>query len=118
MNANNLEIFRRSYVYSIEVHKITLKFPKIEQYGGMADQLRRSAKLIASNILEGYTKQNFHKNEFKRFLIISLGSCNETILWIEYAKDLGYINYQEYKKYKNSYNELSKMINAFIKNMI
>lgn len=41
---NDLEIYNISYKLMLEIHKITLTYPKIEQFGGIADQLRRSSK--------------------------------------------------------------------------
>ena len=87
----NLGIYQLSYKLMIEIHKLTLTFPKIEQYGGIADQLRRSSKSITANIVEGFGKQHFFKGEFKRMLVYSIGSCDETILWIKASRDLGYI---------------------------
>ncbi|WP_280739554.1 four helix bundle protein [Mesorhizobium opportunistum] len=39
--AKDLEVYKRAYAVSLEIHKATLAFPKIEQYA-LADQLRRS----------------------------------------------------------------------------
>ena len=43
----DLEVFQRAYRLSLEVHKLTLSFPSIEQQG-LADQLRRASKSILS----------------------------------------------------------------------
>ena len=75
MRVEELRIYKRSYSVSIYIHQITLTFPKIEQYGGIADQIRRSSKSIVANIVEGYSKQNFYKADFKKMLIYSLASC-------------------------------------------
>ena len=101
----------------IEIHKLTLTFPKIEQYGGIADQLRRSSKSITANIVEGFGKQHFFKGEFKRMLVYSIGSCDETILWIKASRDLGYITTKEANKYLKEYLILVKKISSFTKNM-
>ena len=114
----------------IEIHKLTLTFPKIErpsesdnpatkwgQYGGIADQLRRSSKSITANIVEGFGKQHFFKGEFQRMLVYSIGSCDETILWIKTAKDLGYMDKVSSNKYLNEYQILVKKLSSFVKNM-
>ncbi|TGP25104.1 MULTISPECIES: four helix bundle protein [unclassified Mesorhizobium] len=51
--AKDLEVYRRAYAVSLEVHKATLVFPKIEQYA-LADQMRRSSKAICANLAEGF----------------------------------------------------------------
>ena len=113
----NLIIYKVSYKLMIDVHKLTLKFPKIEQYGGIADQLRRSSKSITAIIVEGFGKQHFYKDDFKRMLVYSIGSCDETILWIKASRDLGYIHNEVANKYLNEYQILVKKISSFTKNL-
>ena len=114
---NDLDIYNIAYKLMIDIHKLTLSFPKIEQYGGIADQLRRSSKSIAANIVEGFGKQHFFKGEFFRMLVYSIGSCDETILWIKTSKDLGYIEDKVAKRYIKEYQILVKKISSFTKNM-
>ena len=113
----NLTIYQIAYKLMLEIHKLTLSFPKIEQYGGIADQLRRSSKSIPANIVEGFGKQHFFKGEFQRMLVYSIGSCDETILWIKASRDLGYISKDRAKNYLNEYQILVKKISSFTKNM-
>ncbi|TGT90609.1 four helix bundle protein, partial [Mesorhizobium sp. M5C.F.Ca.ET.164.01.1.1] len=53
--ARDLEVYKRAYAVSLEIHKATLAFPRIEQYA-LADQLRRSSKAICANLAEGFAK--------------------------------------------------------------
>ena len=101
----------------LKIHKESLKFPKIEQYNGIADQLRRSSKSITANIVEGFAKQKFYKDEFKKMLVYAIGNCDETILWIKVAKDLKYISNEESKNYLENYKKLVKKISRFVSNM-
>ena len=113
----NLFVYQISYKLMIEIHKESLEFPKIEQYGGIADQLRRSSKSITANIVEGFGKQHFFKGEFQRMLVYSIGSCDETILWIKTARDLGYMDKITSDRYLNEYQILVKKLSTFTKNM-
>ena len=40
----DLEVYRRAYQLALELHKSSLKFPKIEQFA-LADQIRRARML-------------------------------------------------------------------------
>ena len=51
----DLEVFKRAYRVSLEVHRASLSFPAIEQRA-LADQVRRASKSICANIAEGYGK--------------------------------------------------------------
>jgi four helix bundle protein len=85
-----LEVFQKAYQASLRIHKLTLTFPKIEQYA-LADQLRRATKSICANLSEGFAKQKDSKKEFARYVSLSLGSSDESRIWLQYASDLGYI---------------------------
>ncbi len=115
MNIKELRVYQRSYNMALSIHKITQSFPKTEQYGGIADQIRRSSKSIVANIVEGYAKQNFYKADFKRMLIYSLASCDESQLWIEMSRDLGYIDNNQYNSIYQELDEIGKMLYSFIK---
>ena len=110
----DFEVYQRAYKISLEIHMLSLKFPKIEQYGGLADQLRRATKSISMNIAEGYGKHSSSALEFKRYLSISLGSKNEVDVQLQYCKDLSYITADEYSKYYNEYQEIGKMLYTLI----
>ena len=117
LDVEDLQIYQLAYKLMIEIHKVTLSFPKMEQYGGIADQLRRSSKSITANIVEGFGKQRFYRDEFKRMLVYSIGSCDETMLWIKTAKDLGYLDFQTSTYYIKQYKILVKKISSFTYNL-
>ena len=107
--AEDLDVYQRAYTLSLDVHKTSLTFPKIEQYA-LADQLRRSSKSICANLSEGYARQAQSSIEFKRFIIIAIGSCNESITWCHYSKDLEYITKEQYDNWTSEYNIVMKML--------
>ena len=37
----------------VDVHRASLGWPRVEQYGGVADQLRRSSKSVCALLVEG-----------------------------------------------------------------
>ena len=115
MSVESLKVYQKSYALALEIHGKTLNFPKIEQYGGLADQLRRSSKSVPANITEGFGRQEFYPKEFNRFLITALGSCDETILWLKMSRDLGYFSETEIQRFLSSYTEVGKMPRGLIK---
>ena len=113
MPYRNLSVYQKSYQLALDVHRMTLSFPKIEQYE-LASQIRRSSKSIPANIVEGMGKQA-SPSDIKRFLQIALGSCDETTVWLEFAKDLGYINQQIFDQLFLRYQEIGRMMQGLIK---
>jgi 23S rRNA-intervening sequence protein len=59
-----LEVLRRAYRVSLEVHRASLEFPRIEQFA-LADQVRRASKSICANLAEGFGRQPVSKPEFR-----------------------------------------------------
>ena len=107
----DLEIYKRSYKIALELHERTKTFPETERYD-LTSQIRRCSKSIPSNIAEGWGRQS--NEEFKRFLRISLGSCNEIQVHLSFCKDLKYISEEEYIELSKEYEEIGKMINVSI----
>ena len=109
----DLDVFQKAYEASLVIHKLTLTFPKIEQYA-LGDQLRRATKSICANLAEGFAKQRDSKREFARYVSLSVGSSDESRIWIQYACDLGYIDATQAIKLKEGYIEISKMLRGLL----
>src|SRR5690554_4256790 len=86
----DLEVYQNSYTLALQIHKMTQNYPDYERYE-IGRQLRKAAFSVPMNIAEGYGKKE-SEAEFKRFLKMSLGSCNEVQVLIDMSKDLQYIN--------------------------
>ncbi len=105
----DLEVFQRAYRLSLDVHRLSLSFPKIEQHA-LGDQVRRASKSICANIAEGFGKQVHSKVEFRRFLRIAMGSADEMRVWCRYCFDLGYIDEETWRHWRDEYQEIAKML--------
>ena len=112
----DLEVFKRAYVISLDIHKASLAFPKIEQYG-LADQLRRASKSICANLAEGFAKSSRSKAELKRYIQVALGSADEMRVWLRYCLDLGYIDQAYWHTWRNEYEEIAKMLQGLSKSI-
>ena len=108
----DLKVFQRAYKISLKIHKLSFQMPKEEQFGGIADQIRRASKGICANIAEGFGKRFISSKEFKRYLSMAIGSANEMRVWLRYAFDLGYLNQRNWQSYKQEYLEIAKMLNG------
>jgi len=70
---------------SLLVIKLSKKLPNERAVWIIADQLLRASFSVGANISEGFGK--YQGKEYRRFLLISLGSANETEYWLELLKD-------------------------------
>ena len=107
----DLEVFRRAYRLSLEVHRASLEFPRIEQFA-LADQVRRASKSICANLAEGFGRQRQSKPEFRRFLMMALGSADEMQVWTMYCRDLGYIEPEVAGRWQGEYREIARMLSG------
>lgn len=85
-------------------------FPSDERYG-LVSQLKRCSISIPSNISEG-TGRNTNA-QFKHFLEIAMGSCNEAITQIELAFKLKFIAEAERNTMIDEAAQIYKMILGF-----
>ncbi len=105
----DLEVFQRAYQVSLELHKESLLFPKIEQYA-LADQIRRASKSICANIAEGFAKQRRSSAEYRRYLLMAIGSADEMRVWIRYCLDLNYVDEAKSQRWCEEYIAIAKML--------
>ena len=106
----DLDIYKLSYDLAIKIHKMSLNLPKYEMYE-KGSQIRRSSKGITSCIVEGYGRKKY-KADLVKFLIYAHASCDETILHLNFIKDIHRV--EEVNSFLESYDELGSKINKFI----
>ena len=91
-----LQIWKVSMDFVVEIYKLTDKFPSSELFG-LTSQIRRSSVSIPSNVAEGSCRKN--TKEYIQFLYISNGSLSEVETQLEIASMLGYFtNIELYNK--------------------
>ena len=112
-NFEDLEVFKRAYRISLEVHKATLRFPQIEQRA-LGDQIRRASKSICANIAEGFGKQRQSRAEFRRFAMMAMGSADEMRVWLRYALDLEYIEEIQWRQWRDEYQQIARMLQGLV----
>jgi len=84
-----LVVWNRSMDLAERVFRLTTSFPAQEKFS-LVVQLRRCAVSIPSNISEGAGRNT--NRQFRQFLEVSMGSCNELQTQIELAFRFGYVD--------------------------
>jgi four helix bundle protein len=87
-----LLVYQKSINFTVEVYKITREFPKTETYA-LADQLRRAAVSVPSNIAEGVDRRT--SKEFLQFLRMAFASSSEVWAQLTIAHKLNYVTRKE-----------------------
>jgi len=114
MSYRDLEIWKLAREIAIGMHRMTLQnLPKFETYEE-GSQIRRSAKSISANIVEGYGRRRY-KQEFIRFLVFAHSSCDETIDHLEMLFETGSLkNEVIYRDLSFQLDLLGRKLNVFI----
>ena len=110
----DLEVYKKSYEAALRLHQMTLKLPKHELYE-LGSQMRRAATSIPLNIAEGFGRRG-SGNDFKSYVRIALGSCNEVMVLLEMIKDLGYMEKSMYEEIRETYDHLARQLYRLIEN--
>ena len=109
-----LIVWRKADELVLLMYQITQSFPKSELFA-LTSQLRRAALSVPTNIVEGYARNG--RAEFKRFLIISLGSLAEVKYLLSVSYRLKYIAELDYQKTMNLGEETGKLLWSFFKSL-
>src|SRR6187402_2885508 len=83
----DLDIYKDSKNFAVEVHKMSLSLPKFELYEE-GSQIRRSSKSVTSSIVEGYGRRRY-KADFIKYLIYAQAECDETIVHLDFLFETG-----------------------------
>jgi four helix bundle protein len=90
-----LEVWRLARDLSVDIHRMTLEqLPRFELHE-VGSQVRRSAKSVRANIVEGYSKRRY-KLEFLRHLTYALGSAQETLDHLDTLHETGSLSSLEH----------------------
>lgn len=108
----DLNVWREGHKLVILVYKITKHFPKEETYS-LTDQMRRAVSSITANISEGFGRQGF--KEKVQFYYLSKGSLNELKNFILIAKDVGYLDPEDFKNLADQANIVDPLLQGFIR---
>ncbi|MGA9363552.1 MAG: four helix bundle protein [Bacteroidota bacterium] len=112
----NFEIYRLSHALAMKVHEMSLKLPKFEMHE-VGSQIRRSAKSVPANIVEGYALRKW-KNEYVHFLCRAYASSEETLQHLEMLHATKSLTDDRlYQELQEEYKKLNRMLFAFVKSV-
>jgi four helix bundle protein len=105
-----LEVWQLSKELTLEIYRITEKFPDAEKFG-LTNQIRRCCVSIISNIAEGSGRNS--NPDFLRFISISLGSAYELDTQLEISFELSFISESDYHSINLKLISIKKMLYKF-----
>ena len=113
-NYRDLIVWQNAIKLAKAIYKLTEKFPKQETYA-LADQIRRAAVSVPSNIAEGQARKL--PGDFRRFLHIALGSLAEMDTQLVLAQEFGYLSKDDIEGIDEQIQDLRKKLYALFNNL-
>lgn len=110
----DLLVYRRALALAMEVQAVTASFPSDERFS-LIDQGRRSSRSVCANIAEGWRKRRY-RAAFISKLSDAEAEAAETQVWIECAKECGYLETERSEELIQRYEELLGTIVGIIHN--
>ena len=102
-------IYQLAKRLAVEIHRMTLEeLPKFEMYEE-GSQIRRSAKSIVANFVEGYGMKRY-RGDLVRYLTYSLSSCDETKAHLEILHESGSLAPHRFDYFYKEYRRLGAML--------
>ncbi len=108
----DIKVWQKAHELVLNIYKITVKFPSEEKFA-LSSQIRRAIISVASNVVEGFKRKSL--KDRVHFYNIADASLEEVKYQLLVAKDLKYINENNYCEVIQLAEEVSKMLNAWIK---
>jgi four helix bundle protein len=105
----DLTVWQEAHQLTLEVYKLSTKFPGPEKYG-IVSQLRRCSSSVPTNIAEGFGRAT--TRELLRCLQIARGELEETRYFVLLSRDLGYMAPEDGKVLDERCNRVGRLINA------
>jgi len=108
----DLVAWQEAHKLVITIYKITKDFPKEELFG-LANQMRRAAVSISSNIAEGFSRKS--QVEKSRFYSMAQGSITELQSQLLVARDVGYMRKQGFEAIADQTVSVLKLIKGLMR---
>jgi four helix bundle protein len=109
-----LEAWKKAHGATLAVYGLTKNFPDDERFG-LTSQLRRSAASVGANIAEGFGRRS--TKDLVRHLDIAVGSLEETRNYLFLARDLLYLDGNEFDSLNQQLDEVGRMVGGLSRSL-
>ena len=110
-NFEDLEVWQKAHALTVKLYRVTEPFPRSEMFG-LTSQIRRAAGSIGANLAEGCGR--WGEGELARFVQIAMGSASELQNHIRLARDLEFLNPDDYRNVLKDVVSVRQMLTALL----
>lgn len=113
-SANELDVYKKAYELSMEIFRLSKKWPAFERFS-LTDQIRRSSRSVCANLREAWAKRRYEAH-FLSKLTDCDGENGETDTWLDYARDCGYLTEKQHRQLAREVASVGAMLGSMINN--
>jgi len=108
----DLYAWQEAHKLVLMIYRLTKNFPKEELFA-LTSQIRRAVVSITSNIAEGFSRQSY--KDKVHFYYMAQGSTTEVQNQLLIARDIDYINQENFTELAHQSIIVHKLLNGLIK---
>jgi four helix bundle protein len=99
-----LPVYQLAFKSAMQIFRLSKKWPSEERYS-LTDQIRRSSRSVCGNIAESWRKRRY-QGSFVSKLSDADGEAAETLVWLDFAKECGYLTEDECGPLRSDYSHI------------
>jgi four helix bundle protein len=86
----DLRVYQGAFDVAMQIYRVSKLFPKEECYS-LTDQVRRSSRSVCANVAEAWRKRRYRAAFIAKLNESEAEAC-ETQVWLEFARECGFID--------------------------
>ena len=106
--------YQKAYTFAMQVFELSKRFPP-EGRWTLPGQVRRSSRSICNNLREAWAKRRYEAHFISKLTDYD-GEANETDTSLDFARDSGYITFEEHRQLTELNTEVCRMLGSMIRN--
>ncbi len=114
LDYSDLEVYKLAFRVAMDIFKKSENWPIEERYS-LTDQIRRSSRSVCGNIGEAWRKRRYSLH-FVSKLSDSDSEAAETVVWLNFANECGYLDESFYLELIEKYDHICRMLTNMMKN--
>jgi four helix bundle protein len=113
-SAKDLKVYQKAYALAMEIFRSSRDWPVEEKYS-LTDQIRRSSRSVCANMREAWAKRRYEAHFISK-LTDADGENAETDTWLDFARDCGYLSFEEHKRFAADCEQIGAMLGSMLNN--
>ena len=109
-----LRVYKSGFKAAMEIFHLSRRWPDEERYS-LTSQIRKASRSVCANIGEAWRKRRYAAH-FVSKLSDSDTEAAETLVWLEFAKECGYLDEEPFQALSEVYDHINAQLTTMMDN--